>query len=144
MTNVETTARQVLASLGTGGSLPAVRVKQAGQVPEPGRFAELLEAQVNRLEGGAGALGEGSGLKFSRHAQKRLVSRNINLSDADLGRLQDAVDMARRKGGRDSLVLLGDLALVVSVRSGTVITAVDGGSREENVFTNIDSAVIAR
>ena len=47
-----------------------------------------------------------------------------------------------KKGARDSLVLMQDLALVVSVKNNTVITAVDGESLKENVFTNIDSAVI--
>jgi len=36
------------------------------------------------------------------------------------------------------------LALIVSIKNRTVITAVDGQSLKENVFTNIDSAVIAR
>ena len=67
------------------------------------------------------------------------------LLQADLSQiLQQAIDVARKKGARDSLVLMGDLALVVSVKNNTVITAVDEGSTKENVFTNIDSAVIAR
>jgi flagellar operon protein len=33
-------------------------------------------------------------------------------------------------------------ALVVSIKNRTVITAVDPGSLKDNVFTNIDSAVI--
>jgi flagellar operon protein len=83
-------------------------------------------------------------LQFSKHAQKRLASRNIELSPMDLEKIEEAVDTLRRKGGRDSLVLMGDLALVVSVKNNTVITAVDENSSKENVFTNIDSAVIAR
>jgi flagellar operon protein len=83
-------------------------------------------------------------LRFSKHAQKRLASRNIELTSGDLAKIEQAVDTARRKGGRDSLVLMGDLALVVSIKNNTVITAVDENSSKENVFTNIDSAVIAR
>jgi flagellar operon protein len=56
--------------------------------------------------------------------------------------LQEAVGRARAKGARESLVLMGELALVVSVKNNTVITAVDGANLRENVFTNIDSAVI--
>ena len=97
----------------------------------------------------AHALGEAENagantLRFSKHAQKRLASRNIELTSGDLAKIEQAVDTARRKGGRDSLVLMGDLALVVSVKNNTVITAVDENSSKENVFTNIDSAVIAR
>ena len=51
--------------------------------------------------------------------------------------------MPRPRGARDSLVLLDELALVVSVRNHTVITAMDESSRRDHVFTNIDSVVIA-
>ena len=65
------------------------------------------------------------------------------MTTQDLARLDAAVGRARAKGARESLVLLDDLALVVSVRNQTVITATDAASRKDNVFTNIDSAVIA-
>ena len=50
---------------------------------------------------------------------------------------------AAGKGSRDSLVLLDNAAFVVSVTNKTVITVVDRESLKDNVFTNIDSAVIA-
>lgn len=83
-------------------------------------------------------------LRFSRHAQERLESRNISLSAEDMSKLNQAVSQAREKGARDSLILMNgnDLALVVSVKNNTVVTAVDGSSLRDNVFTNIDSAVI--
>ena len=56
--------------------------------------------------------------------------------------MEEAVDKARNKGGRETLILLGDVALVVSVVNRTVITAIDGDSLKDNVFTQIDSAVI--
>lgn len=82
-------------------------------------------------------------LKFSGHAQARLKSRNIELDAAKMAKLSDAVERAAAKGARDSLVLMDDTAYVVSVKNRTVITAVDGASLKDNVFTNIDSAVIA-
>lgn len=81
-------------------------------------------------------------IKFSKHAIERLDSRNITLDKQHLNRLQDAVQKAQAKGSKESLVLLDDLALVVSIKNKTVITAVDGESRKGNIFTNIDSAVI--
>lgn len=81
-------------------------------------------------------------LKFSRHAQERLQSRDIQLSADDMQSLSTAIARAKEKGARDSLVLMGDLAFVVSIKNNTVITAVDGASIKENVFTNIDSTVI--
>ncbi len=83
-----------------------------------------------------------SGLKFSQHAIQRLNSRNIQLDGNDLAKLSGAVDKAAEKGARDSLILMNNLALVVSVKNRTVITAMDGNNIRDNVFTNIDSAVI--
>jgi flagellar operon protein len=59
-----------------------------------------------------------------------------------LDRLNGGVARAAAKGSRDSLVLLDDTAFVVSVRNRTVITAVDRARMRDQVFTNIDSAVI--
>jgi flagellar operon protein len=83
------------------------------------------------------------GLKFSKHAQDRMESRAIRLNDTDMASLQKAVTRAEEKGAKDSLVLLRDMAFIVSVPNRTVVTAVDGQHLTENVFTNIDSAVIA-
>ncbi len=85
----------------------------------------------------------GDGLHFSKHARTRLAQRGVTLEADDMRRLQGAVDQAAAKGSRDSLVLMDDLALVVSVRNRTVVTAMDAGSRRNNVFTNIDSVVLA-
>ena len=87
-----------------------------------------------------GALGDA--LKVSGHAQSRLASRGIEMDEAAWDRVKGGVDRAAAKGARESLVLMDDVALVVSVKNRTVITAVDKGSLRESVFTNIDSAVI--
>ncbi len=58
-------------------------------------------------------------------------------------RLQGAVQRAANKGSRDALVLMDNLAMVVSVKNRTVVTVVDKDNLKQNVFTNIDSAVIA-
>lgn len=81
-------------------------------------------------------------LKVSNHAKTRLESRDIQLDGAQWQRVLDGVEKAAQKGAKESLVMLDDVALVVSVRNRTVITAVDQQHLKENVFTNIDSAVI--
>lgn len=81
-------------------------------------------------------------LKVSGHAQTRLQSRNIELGQAEWDRVMSGVDRAAAKGAKESLVMIDDVALVVSVKNRTVITAVDKAQLKENVFTNIDSAVI--
>ncbi len=82
-------------------------------------------------------------LDFSRHAQQRLEQRQVVLSSQDLERLERAVTCLANKGGQLSLVLLEQLAMVVSVANAKVITIVGWEQLQQNVFTNIDSAVIA-
>lgn len=62
----------------------------------------------------------------------------------DLVRIGRAVKQAEAKGARESLIIFGDLALITSVRNKTVVTALDGTSTRDHVFTNIDSAVILK
>jgi flagellar operon protein len=82
-------------------------------------------------------------VKFSKHAQERLEQRSITLDAKDMTQIEKAVDKAEAKGAQDSLVLLRDMAFIVNVKSRMVITAMDNEAIRENVFTNIDSAVIA-
>ena len=83
-------------------------------------------------------------LQFSKHAFTRLSARNIQLSNEQLERVRGGIAEASQKGIRDSLVLVDDVALVVNVRSKTVITAMNPEQKksQENIFTNIDGAVI--
>lgn len=87
----------------------------------------------------------GEALKFSAHAQGRLKSRGIDFSEEMMRRLSGAVDKASQKGAtKDSLVLMQDMALIVNIKNRTVVTAMGRGSLDENVFTNIESAVIVK
>nr|WP_151735126.1 TIGR02530 family flagellar biosynthesis protein [Paenibacillus tengchongensis] len=81
-------------------------------------------------------------LKFSNHAAKRLEQRGIELGDRQLDQISSAVDKAAAKGSKESLILMKDMALIVSVPNRTVVTALDGNAMKDNVFTQIDSAVI--
>jgi flagellar operon protein len=103
----------------------------ADTAPSPS-FAEALEQA-----------GGSQPLQFSRHALARVQRRGIELDSTTLGRLSEGVGRAASKGSRDSLVLVDGTAFVVSVSNRTVITAVGSEQMKDNVFTNIDSAVIA-
>lgn len=83
------------------------------------------------------------GVKFSKHATNRLNDRNIELSEGQLDRLNSGTKQASQKGINESLVLVDDMAFIVNIKNNTVITAMDKNSSDENVFTNIDGAVIA-
>lgn len=83
-----------------------------------------------------------SGLKFSKHADMRLAQRNIALTEEQLQRLNEGAKKASEKGINESLVIMDDLTFIVNVKNSTVVTAMDMESSKENVFTNIDGAVI--
>lgn len=96
-------------------------------------FQDVFQRQIqsNTLE-----------LKFSAHAKERLEQRGIELNADELGKLSDAVKDAQGKGSKSSLVLMNNVAYIVSVPNSTVVTAVDSKSMQNHVFTQIDSAVI--
>ena len=81
-------------------------------------------------------------LKFSKHADERLSERNITLTKENLERLENGVKKAGTKGINQSLMLMDDLAFIVNIKNNTVVTAIDSKSNKENIFTNIDGAVI--
>ena len=83
-----------------------------------------------------------SEIRFSKHASNRLADRNLILSDNQLSRLTEGLRKAGEKGIKESLVMVDQLAFIVNVPSNTVITAMDQTQAGENVFTNIDGAVI--
>ncbi len=115
-----------------GPAQPTAPANRPGAAPAPSgpSFAEVLAKQT-------------SAPTFSRHALQRLQQRGITLDQSTLGRLTDGVSRAASKGSRDSVVFVDGTAYVVSVANNTVITAVGSEHMHQQVFTNIDSAVIA-
>lgn len=79
---------------------------------------------------------------FSKHAQTRMEERDISLSEADMDKLNDAVQRADDKGIKDLLVLLNQNAFIVNVPNTTVITAMKDQDMQGNIFTNINGTVI--
>lgn len=82
-------------------------------------------------------------VNFSSHAQSRMVSRDINISPVEMEKLETAIDKLAAKGGKDSLVMMQDKSFIVNVPSKTIVTVFDSSQMQDNVFTNIDSAVMA-
>jgi flagellar operon protein len=116
---------------GVGSSAPTAPARPPAATPGQSFAAELQKA------GGA------QPLQFSKHALDRVQRRGIAIDASTLKRLGEGVSRAAGKGSRDSLVLVDGTAFVVSVSNHTVITAVGSEHMKDNVFTNIDSAVIA-
>ncbi len=121
-----------------GASAPAAPASPPRRPAAPGGTGSAAGGSF------AEALEKASGApQFSKHALARLERRGIELDGATMQRLGEGVSRAAAKGSRDSLVLVDGTAFVVSVRNNTVITAVGPEHMKDNVFTNIDSAVIA-
>lgn len=95
-------------------------------------FQEVLQKKVQA----------DNNLRFSKHASVRLQQRGIDLTDGQLERLMDGTRKAGQKGIKDSLVIVDELAFIVNVPNSTVVTAMDSKDAVENIFTNIDGAVI--
>ena len=99
-------------------------------------FEEILQKQ--QIQGTSAK----EAVKFSKHAANRLNDRKIELTEKQLERLNDGTKKAGQKGIRDSLVLVDQLAFIVNTKRNTVITAMEQKEADENIYTNIDGAVI--
>lgn len=110
-----------------------LRLRSAAAVSECGTsFSEMLHSRI----------GEKEGLHFSRHAAERANQRGIEMSDSFLNDLQSAVEKARLKGAKDVVIISERGAFIVNVPNNTVVTTMSGNEMKENIFTNIDSAVL--
>lgn len=115
--------------------ITAGKVNQSQETSKTNSFQDaLLEAMDSSRE---------TTLKFSKHASGRLADRNIELTKEQMDRLTEGTNKAGSKGIKDSLVMVDHLAFIVNIPKNTVITAMDQSQADENIFTNIDGAVIA-
>ena len=118
--------------VGSGPSFKDTLDKVGGQAP----------TNLNQMPSlGAGKL-PNEGVKFSNHAIERMKTRGISYSPEDITKRGDAIQRAAAKGSKDSVILMNDSALIVSVKNNTVVTVMDKNALKENVFTNIDSTVV--
>jgi flagellar operon protein len=118
--------------------------------PVPGTVPATREIGPSRPHSGLGtfaqelsAAAEDRELHLSSHALRRLEQRGIEIGPTQLDRLSSAFDQLAGKGGRQSVVMLDQVAYVVNVPSKTVVTAVGPNDDHSSVFTKIDSVVIA-
>ncbi|GAB1155512.1 hypothetical protein YWY31_15370 [Paenibacillus illinoisensis] len=121
--------RITVGQLYTGPVTPSLlnRAKQTETTTPERPFAQVLEDNL---------------LKLSNHAAKRLEQRGIELKSEQMQQIGTALDKAAAKGAKESLILMQDMAFIVNVKNRTVVTAMDSESMKDNVFTQIDSAVI--
>jgi flagellar operon protein len=129
----------------TGAKSPAGNLGVGNKVGNLPSFQNTLDS-LGVLQGpakqGAAPIAAKDGIKFSNHAVDRMRTRGITFSPEDISRLSEAVGKAAAKGSKDSLILMNDSALIVSVKNNTVVTVMDKTALKENVFTNIDSTIV--
>ena len=114
------------------GNNVASEALKRNSLPTGANFKTMLDEQ----------LAKNSPLQFSKHAQERVEQRGIELTEELLGNLNDAISKARDKGAKDIVIIDARQAFIVNVPNNVVVTTVTEKEMKENVFTNIDSAVI--
>ncbi len=113
--------------------------------PSGADFRSSLREALNSVSNSVASTNQAEAreaLKFSAHAVDRMKSRGISFAPDMMKNIENAVSRAASKGSRDTLVLAGDNALIVSVKNNTVVTVMDRAAMRDNVFTNIDSTVV--
>lgn len=96
------------------------------------QFADLLQKEA----------GETKSVQFSKHAAQRVQQRGIEMTEGLLSDLNQAVRKAQEKGAKDVAVIGANGAFIVNVPNNIVITTMSGAEMKDNIFTNIDSAVL--
>ena len=130
---------QVQDQLKTGSVTAAPKKNTLNNLPTgENSFASILNKVTENADNNSST----EGLKFSKHAANRLNDRNIELTSEQMDRLNQGTVQAREKGIKDSLILIDQLAFIVNVPNHTVVTAMDQTETKNNIFTNIDGAVI--
>lgn len=95
-------------------------------------FQKILQETTNKNDS----------VKISFHAEQRMAERNIKLQESDMKLINQAMNNLEKKGARESLMIYKDMAFIASVNNRTLITALQ--TREIDVITNIDSAIIVK
>jgi flagellar operon protein len=137
MINNEYVYRNVSVTTGKVSGFPVPAAHGDGKLPEDSEFARLLNDLMTEIKA------DETNVQFSKHAVERLYERNIDLYGNDtLERLNKAVGLASEKGSNDALVMIDNVAFVVSVANNKVITTLSPDDLTEgSIFTNIDSTV---
>lgn len=131
-----TSIQQATGSINKKNNLPADMNNTSDKVS----FDQILNQQKSIEEVIDGS--KSSSIKFSKHAGERLQQREIQLTQEQISRLEEGTQKAGAKGIKESLVLLDNMAFIVNTQNNTVVTAMNSDTNEENIYTNIDGAVI--
>ena len=119
------------------GVNPAERVQPSQRKEAAGQFGALLRQEQ-------AARSECFGVAFSKHAMARAEERGIEVTPALMDQLTSSVERAQAKGATNILAFDATRAFIINVPHGRVITTMSQEEMQENIFTNIDGAVLLK
>ena len=108
------------------GVTPVERVQASQRMDAAGRFGALLRQETDSF-----------GVAFSKHAMARVTP-------ALMDQLSSSVERAQAKGATNILAFDATRAFIINVPHGRVITTMSQEEMQENIFTNIDGAVLLK
>ncbi|MCI8342638.1 MAG: flagellar biosynthesis protein [Firmicutes bacterium] len=108
------------------------RPREVPKQENGGSFKELLQTKIE----------EKSALQFSKHSRERIAQRGIEVTNELMSQLNSAAETARTKGAKDVVMIGSQAAFIVNIPNNIVVTAMNGNEMKNNIFTNIDSAVM--
>lgn len=112
-------------------AVPVSKHKEKATGKQGPSFSQILKETAGRA----------AEVRFSAHALERIKQRELPFQAGDMARLEEAVEKARGKGIKSSLIIYRDMAFIASVSNSTIVTAVDKKAMKEHVFMGIDGAV---
>ncbi|MBQ9521247.1 MAG: flagellar biosynthesis protein [Oscillospiraceae bacterium] len=110
----------------------AARTQTAPAQTQPA-FGAMLQQQIQQ---------RAQTVNFSKHALARAEERGIELTPDLMGKLADSVSKAHEKGAKNILAFSDSQAFIINIPYGRVITTMSGEEMRQNIFTNIDGAVL--
>lgn len=113
-----------------------VRRRDAGS-----QFGSMLQREI----ASAAPAGQDSfSVAFSKHARARAEERGIEVTPTLMDQLADSVERASAKGATNILAFDATRAFIINIPHGRVITTMSQEEMQENIFTNIDGAVLLK
>lgn len=123
--------------LGQVEQVQPVRRREAGS-----QFGAMLRREIQSASQSDST--ETFSVAFSKHARARAEERGIEVTPTLMDQLADSVERASAKGATNILAFDATRAFIINIPHGRVITTMSQEEMQENIFTNIDGAVLLK
>lgn len=116
-------------------SYQQVQSQTSATKKQAGGFGAMLEQKLQESE-------PQSQIAFSKHAIARAQERGIAVTPELVDQLAGSVERAQAKGVTNVLAFDATRAFIINIPHNRVITTLSQDEMKENIFTNIDGAVL--